>query len=90
MSPSTKGVDAFTLKWKLRVSLSELVGCRLFTHNLYIKIHSIKKVSPGYGVEGEYRCISIATKTTVEKGRFVVIVDPESYKIIEFERKGRS
>jgi hypothetical protein len=90
MSPSTKGVDAFTLKWKLRVSLSELVGCQLFTHNLYIKIHSIKKVSLGYSIEGEYRCINTVTKTTVGKGRFVVTVDPESYEIIEFERKEQS
>jgi hypothetical protein len=90
MSQSTKGIDISTLKWRLRNSLSELVDCRLFTHNLHIEINSIKKVSLGYSVEGEYRCVSIATKTTVEKGRFVVIVDPESYKIIEFERKGQS
>jgi hypothetical protein len=90
MSQFTKGVDVFTLKWELQFSLSELVDCGLFTHNLYIEIHSIKTVSLGYSVEGEYRCVSIAKKTTVEKGRFVVIVDPESYKIIEFERKGQS
>jgi hypothetical protein len=90
MSQSTKGVDAFTLKWKLRDSLSELVNRGLFTHNLYIEIHSIKKVSLGYSIEGEYRCISVITKTTVGKGRFVVTVDPESYKIIEFERKEQS
>jgi hypothetical protein len=90
MSQSTKGVDVFTLKWKLRDSLSELVDCWLFTHNLHIEIYSIKEVSLGYSVEGEYRCVSIVTKTMVGKGRFVVIVDPESYKIIEFERKGQS
>jgi len=87
---STKGINVPILKWKLRVSLSELVDCRLFTHNLYIEIHSIKKVSLGYSIEGEYRCVSIVTKTTVGKGRFVVTVDPESYKIIEFERKEQS
>jgi hypothetical protein len=90
MSQSTKGINVLTLKWKLRVSLSELVDCWLFTHNLHIKIHNIKRVSLGYSIEGGYRCISIVTKTTVGKGRFVVIVDPESYKIIEFERKGQS
>jgi len=89
-SQSTKGVDVFTLKWKLRDSLSELVDCWLFTHNLHIEIHYIKKVSLGYSIEGEYRCISIVTKTTVGKGGFVVIVDPVSYEIIEFERKGQS
>ncbi|MFZ8794209.1 MAG: hypothetical protein ACO2O2_10055 [Acidilobaceae archaeon] len=47
-------------------------------------------MSLGYSVEGEYRCVSIVTKTTVGKGRFVVTVDPESYKIIEFERKEQS
>jgi hypothetical protein len=90
LSQSTKGIDVFTLKWKLRDSISELVDCWLLTHNLYIEIHSIKRVSLGYSVEGEYRCINIATRTTVEKGRFVVTVDPESYKIIEFERKEQS
>jgi hypothetical protein len=87
---STKGINVLTLKWKLRVSLSELVNCGLFTHNLYIEIHSIKKVSLGYSIEGEYRCISVITKTTVKRGRFAVVVDPESYKIIEFEKKGQS
>ncbi len=90
MSQSTKGIDVFTLRWKLELSLSELVDCWSFTRNLYIEIHSIKRVSLGYSIEGEYRCVSIATKTTVGKGRFVVTVDPESYKIIEFERKGQS
>ena len=89
-SQSTKGVDVFTLKWKLRDSLSELVDCWLFTHNLHIEINSIKKVSLGYSIEGEYRCISVAMKTTVKKGRLVVTVDPESYEIIEFERKEQS
>jgi len=90
MSQSTKGVDVFTLKWKLQFSLSELVDCWFFTRHLHIEIHSIKRVSLGYSVEGEYRCISVAMKTTVKKGGFVVVVDPESYKIIEFERKGQS
>jgi len=90
MSQFTKGVDVFTLKWELQFSLSELVDCRLFTHNLHIEINSIKKVSLGYSVEGEYRCISVAMKTTVKKGRFAVVVDPESYKIIEFEKKEQS
>jgi len=84
---STKGINVLTLKWKLRVSLSELVNCWLFTHNLHIEINSIKKLSLGYSVEGEYRCISIVTRTTVGKGGFVVVVDPASYKIIEFERR---
>jgi hypothetical protein len=87
---STKGINVLTLKWKLRVSLSELVNCGLFTHNLYIEIHSIKKVSLGYSIEGEYRCINTVTKTTVGKGRFVVTLDPESYEIIEFEKKEQS
>ncbi len=87
---SAKGIDISTLKWRLRNSLSELVDCRLFTHNLHIEIHSIKKVSLGYSIEGEYRCINTVTKTTVGKGRFVVTVDPESYEIIEFERKEQS
>jgi hypothetical protein len=90
MSQSTKGIDVFTLRWKLILSLSELVDCWLFTRDLRIEIHSIKRVSLGYSVEGEYRCVSIVTKTTVGKGRFVVTVDPESYKIIEFERKEQS
>jgi hypothetical protein len=90
MSQSTKGIDVFTLRWKLILSLSELVDCWSFTHDLRIEIHSIKRVSLGYSVEGEYRCINTATKTTVGKGRFVVTVDPESYKIIEFERKEQS
>jgi hypothetical protein len=90
MSQSTKGIDVFTLRWKLELSLSELVDCWSFTRHLHIEIHSIKRVSLGYSVEGEYRCVSIVTKTTVGKGRFVVTVDPESYKIIEFERKGQS
>jgi hypothetical protein len=70
--------------------LSELVDCWSLTRHLHIEIHSIKRVSLGYSVEGECRCVSIVTKTTVGKGRFVVTVDPESYKIIEFERKGQS
>ncbi len=90
MSQFTKGIDISTLKWKLRLSLSGLVDCRFFIHNLHIEIDSIKRVSLGYSVEGEYRCINTATKTTVGKGRFVVTVDPESYKIIEFERKEQS
>ncbi len=90
MSRSTKGIDISTLKWKLQLSLSELVDCGFFTHSLYIEIHSIKKASLGYSVEGEYRCVSIVTKTTVGRGRFAVTVDPESYKIIEFERKEQS
>ncbi|MFZ8794600.1 MAG: hypothetical protein ACO2O2_12065 [Acidilobaceae archaeon] len=47
-------------------------------------------MSLGYSIEGEYKCINTVTKTTVEKGGFVVIVDPVSYEIIEFERKGQS
>jgi hypothetical protein len=90
MSQSTKGIDISTLKWRLRNSLSELVDCRLFTHNLHIEINSIRRVSLGYSVEGEYRCVSIVTRSTVGKGGFVVIVDPVSYEIIEFERKGQS
>ena len=90
MSQFTKGIDVFTLKWKLRASLSELIDCGFFTHNLHIEIDSIKMVSLGYSVEGEYRCISVITKTTVKKGRFAVVVDPESYKIIEFEKKEQS
>jgi hypothetical protein len=82
MPQSTKGIDVFTLKWKLQLSLSELVDCRFFTHNLHIEIDSIKMANLGYSVEGEYRCISVITKTTVERGRFAVVVDPESYKII--------
>jgi len=90
MSQSTKGINVPILKWKLRVSLSELVDCWLFTRDLRIEIHSIKRVSLGYSVEGEYRCVSIVTRTTVGKGGFVVVVDPVSYEIIEFERKGQS
>jgi hypothetical protein len=90
MSQSTKEIDIFTLKQRLDVFISKLLGCRLFTHNLHIEIHSIKRVSLGYSVEGEYRCINTVTKTTVGKGRFVVTVDPESYEIIEFERKEQS
>ena len=90
MSQSTRGIDIFTLKWKIQLSLSELVDCGFFTHSLYIEIDSIKKVSLGYSVEGEYRCISVITKTTVKRGRFAVVVDPESYKIIEFEKKEQS
>jgi len=90
MSQSTKEIDIFTLKQRLDDFISKLLDCWWFPRSLSIEIYSIKRVILGYSVEGEYRCINTDTRATIWKGRFVVTVEPESYNIIEFERKEQS